>query len=62
MGALGLGFGVGGRRTGTPCGFTGAGGCCALRRGVLAPEGAPGGTRTPAFHGVRWGVFLGEWD
>ena len=25
MGALGLGFGVGGRRTGTPCGFTGAG-------------------------------------
>ena len=24
-GVLGLGFGVGGRRTGTPCGFTGAG-------------------------------------
>ena len=30
MGALGLGFGVGGRRTGTPCGFTGAGGMLCL--------------------------------
>ena len=51
MGALGLGFGVGGRRTGTPCGFTGAGVMlCLAAWGGLAPEGASGGTRTPPLH------------
>ena len=45
-----------------PVALRALGGSCALPCGVLAPEGASGGTRTPAFHGVRWGVFLDEWD
>ena len=63
MGALGLGFGVGEAAARVPpVALRALGGCCALPRGVLAPEGASGGTRTPAFHGVRWDASLDERD
>ena len=32
-----------------PVALRALGGCCALPRGVLAPEGASGGTHAPAF-------------